>query len=105
MKIATSKQVQDNVNIFVERFRELRDNFYRWRQTFADRRRAERDRVAEMKEIMAWLSSLNFDEKQKRLIEQRTEGTGRWFLESPQFAEWRDGKSVEKVFWCPGKRE
>jgi hypothetical protein len=53
--------------------------------------------------ISRWLSPLNFKAVQSEYLQKRQEGTGQWFLESPEFTDWRDGTS--EVLWCPGNRE
>ena len=36
--------------------------------------------------------------------EQRMDGTGTWFLESPEFNAWL-GSAAQKTLWCIGIRE
>lgn len=50
-----------------------------------------------------WLSDLDFKETQKDIFANRTNGTGQWMLDSPEFNEWVAGGS--KVLWCPGARK
>jgi hypothetical protein len=54
----------------------------------------------ELSEISEWLSDLTFEEYQKELYKTCTAGTGKWFLESPEFKNWLEGGSRE--LWCPG---
>ena len=49
---------------------------------------------------MEWLSPTDFPAQQQDIIARRQEGTGQWFLESPQFERWLQG--LEKTLFCPG---
>lgn len=57
----------------------------------------------EHQDIIDWISSLDFNERQNDIIAKRAEGTGRWLLESLPFGDWFAGKS--KTLWCPGLRK
>jgi len=50
--------------------------------------------------ILEWISSTNFPAQQSDFIAQRQEGTGEWFLDSSQFAEWVHGSN--HTLFCPG---
>ncbi|RYP10462.1 hypothetical protein DL764_000645 [Monosporascus ibericus] len=50
--------------------------------------------------IMRWLSSTDFPAQQFDLIARRQEGTGVWFLNSPEFAGWIHGS--KQTLFCPG---
>jgi hypothetical protein len=54
------------------------------------------------RDIMAWISTLNFSTKQNDFFSRRQEGTGRWLLEASAFRDWMDG--TERTLWCPGLR-
>lgn len=56
----------------------------------------------EDRDVVAWLSPLNFSAKQNDVAGRRHEGTGKWFLEADLFKAWLDG--TEKALWCPGIR-
>ena len=56
----------------------------------------------ESRDIVKWLSPLNFWTKQDDTFERRQEGTGEWLLDHPEFQKWVDGET--KVLWCPGDR-
>jgi hypothetical protein len=73
--------------------------------------RAMKEDVAEMakgfadqrtRDIMAWISTLNFSTKQNDFFSRRQEGTGRWLLEANAFKDWLGG--TERTLWCPGLR-
>lgn len=49
---------------------------------------------------MDWLSSTNFPAQQSDIISKRQEGTGNWFLESPEFTKFLQG--VKQNLFCPG---
>ena len=51
-----------------------------------------------------WLSSLNFKQRQADVLNQRTEGTGLWFLESDEFQSWTLSAGSE-ILWCKGIRK
>lgn len=40
---------------------------------------------------LSWLTPLDFSRHHNSAIEDRTDGTGQWFLDSPEFVRWRDG--------------
>ena len=50
--------------------------------------------------IMEWLSSTDFSTQQHDIISRRQEGTGQWFLDTPEFKKWVQGS--EKTLFCPG---
>ena len=50
--------------------------------------------------IMDWLSSTNFPTDQTDIIARRQEGTGKWFVESPEFTSFLEGG--KKTLFCPG---
>ncbi|KAH0556173.1 hypothetical protein GP486_005895 [Trichoglossum hirsutum] len=52
------------------------------------------------RDIVAWISTLNFSTKQNDFFSRRQEGTGGWLLESEPFESWVDGTG--KTLWCPG---
>jgi len=49
---------------------------------------------------MEWLSPIDFPAQQHDIITQRQEGTGQWFLDSPEFKRWLQGS--DKTLFCPG---
>ena len=57
----------------------------------------------EERDLMKWLSPLEFFSKQKDALSRRQEGTGRWLLESIEFRSWLN--TARRVLWCPGIRE
>ncbi|KAJ7588934.1 hypothetical protein C8J56DRAFT_940343 [Mycena floridula] len=54
----------------------------------------------EFRAFLNWLSPLDFPQTQKKIFSQHTTGTGKWFLEAPEFRQWVKG-SV-RLLWCPG---
>jgi hypothetical protein len=50
--------------------------------------------------IMQWLSPTDYPTQQHDIITRRQEGTGEWFLESPEFQKWLQGS--DKTLFCPG---
>ena len=58
---------------------------------------------SEERDVLHWLSPLDFFSKQSDALSRRQEGTGRWLLESNEFRSWLE--TAGKVLWCPGMRE
>jgi len=56
----------------------------------------------EDREIVKWLSDLNFWGKQDDTFERHEKGTGEWMLNDPRFESWINGDTA--VLWCPGDR-
>jgi hypothetical protein len=56
----------------------------------------------ETREIVRWLSPLNFWLKHTDVFEAKAAGTGQWLLDDPVFREWANGN--EKTIWCRGGR-
>jgi Cdc6-like AAA superfamily ATPase len=50
--------------------------------------------------VMDWLSSTDFPAEQTDIIARRQEGTGKWFVESPEFTSFLEGEN--KTLFCPG---
>ena len=53
-------------------------------------------------DIVAWLSPLHFETKQKDVFSKHQEGTGKWMLDSKEFSDWFSGSG--RTLWCPGIR-
>jgi hypothetical protein len=49
---------------------------------------------------MDWLSPTDFPAQQHDIITRRQEGTGQWFVDSPEFKRWLQGS--DKTLFCPG---
>jgi hypothetical protein len=56
----------------------------------------------ERKQIIEWLSPINFFLWQADISQARQHGTGGWFLADPHFQEWESGSG--KTLWCHGIR-
>ena len=54
--------------------------------------------------MIDWLSPLNFRISQSDIFDRHVDGTGKWFIDSDEFVNWRDGDSA-RVLWCEGGRE
>ncbi|KFY32072.1 hypothetical protein V493_00539 [Pseudogymnoascus sp. VKM F-4281 (FW-2241)] len=50
--------------------------------------------------ITNWLSSTDFPAQQSDFISRRQEGTGEWFVVSPEFTNWLQG--TKQDLFCPG---
>ncbi|KAJ7241052.1 hypothetical protein B0H12DRAFT_1326331 [Mycena haematopus] len=56
--------------------------------------------AAERDVVIEWYSPLNFFLRQADIFRIRQPGTGRWFLETKSFREWKS--AVGKTLWCRG---
>ena len=63
--------------------------------------RTTQDEEADQR-VLDWLSSINVAQKQQDIFDQHQEGTGSWFLESPEFVEWAGDNSGSFILFCPG---
>ena len=52
------------------------------------------------REILEWLSPLDYSTQQNDYFARRQDGTGAWLLESPEFKTWVDGS--KQTLFCPG---
>lgn len=55
------------------------------------------------KDALEWLNGVNFDNTLSSVLDQRTENTGAWFLESEEFREFESEHGVH--LWGQGLRE
>ncbi|PVH96165.1 hypothetical protein DM02DRAFT_535828 [Periconia macrospinosa] len=55
----------------------------------------------ERREILGWISDLNFSRKQADNLARSQSGTGVWFLESATFKNWID--MPPRILWCYGQ--
>jgi hypothetical protein len=69
---------------------------------FLDSRSTEIAIDKESIDIVAWLSPLHFETKQKDAFSRHQEGTGQWMLDSKEFNDWFSGSG--RTLWCPGIR-
>jgi hypothetical protein len=58
----------------------------------------QRDQLRD--KILNWISSDNFSTRQSDFIGRREEGTGLWFLNTPEFETWVQGS--KQTLFCPG---
>jgi len=77
--------------------------------TFGQVKRARKEQkewhdALENREILNWLSDLNFEQKQTDILSRRHPGTGEWFLNLDIFKAWRNGHQDSSTLWCPGIR-
>lgn len=58
----------------------------------------------ENKTILAWISPLQFEQRQQEILVRREPGTGTWFIESASYKNWIDQCSNQpRGLWCFGK--
>jgi len=50
--------------------------------------------------ILEWLSPTDFPTQQHDIITRREQGTGQWFIDSPEFKRWLQGS--DKTLFCSG---
>nr|XP_036582598.1 ankyrin repeat protein [Colletotrichum truncatum]KAF6791303.1 ankyrin repeat protein [Colletotrichum truncatum] len=68
--------------------------------------RSTRKQLSEMhlderkREILDWITPLDFASQQTDNLERRQEGTGQWLLDSPEFRTWV--QEDRKTLFCPG---
>ena len=56
-----------------------------------------------LKDVLAWISPLDFRKNHASAAEARIDRTGQWFLDCSEFRRWRD--SNNETLYCPGIRE
>ena len=56
----------------------------------------------ETRNIISWLSPLNFWIRHSDSLSRRHQGTGLWLVKTTGFQDWLSGK--DRVLWCPGIR-
>ncbi|KAL8910111.1 MAG: hypothetical protein Q9171_004572 [Xanthocarpia ochracea] len=56
--------------------------------------------LQERREVLAWLSPLNFFKTQQDIFARRATGTGQWLIASPGFQDWMFGSA--QTLCCPG---
>ena len=62
-----------------------------------------RAKVDYLQDVMAWLAPVDFGKSHSNACEAWAEGTGRWFLDSPEFGRWQNG--TNETLFCPGIRK
>ena len=60
--------------------------------------REERER----NNILAWISSFDYEKKHHSIKTPRVDGTGEWLLQRPEFQKWRDERNATYTLWCHG---
>lgn len=57
------------------------------------------------RQILNWLSPLEFHSRQQGILEKRCGETAGWILEDKKFVRWRGSADAKRGFWCQGKSE
>lgn len=112
---ATSKQLDDiaqllsPVSVISEDVARVSDSIRRWDtkwhgQAPATGRVLITNYMAdqESRDVLNWLSPLNFWTKQNDTFSRKAEGTGQWLFEDPAFNRWLAG--TERMLCCAGMR-
>lgn len=60
--------------------------------------RHQEDRLQDV--VLDWLTPIDYAPQHNTLSSQRLAGSGRWFLDSPEFKTWVDNK--KQTLFCPG---
>lgn len=55
---------------------------------------------AQHSKLMAWISPMDFPTQQSDFIGRRQQGTGQWFLNAPEVAQWL--REPKRTLFCPG---
>jgi hypothetical protein len=64
---------------------------------------SEDQKVGEKKQIMDWITSLNFFQRQADIFSLWQPGTGQWLLSDPKFYTWESVPGL--ILWCRGIRK
>lgn len=59
----------------------------------------EKDDVRRI-QILDWISASNYPAQQSDIIQRRQQGTGQWFLDAPEVAQWLS--EARSTLFCPG---
>lgn len=54
--------------------------------------------------LLNWLFPGPFNGVHVEISQRRVEGTGKWFLETPEFQEWTSGREGTQLLWGYGIR-
>jgi hypothetical protein len=60
----------------------------------------ETQRDQELRDILAWLSPLDFAAKHDAIRSRHEQGTCQWLLDSAAFKDWEN--ATTRLLWCPG---
>ena len=68
-------------------------------QTGVDIMRQDQESI-KYRRLLDWISSTNYPTQQSDIIERRQKGTGQWFLDALELAQWL--KETKATLFCPG---
>jgi hypothetical protein len=57
---------------------------------------------AGLRKLKLWLSQTDLAAQQSDILRRRHEGTGQWFLDTPEFSEWLHKSSSARTLLCTG---
>ncbi|KAI9778901.1 MAG: hypothetical protein M1816_003882 [Peltula sp. TS41687] len=93
--------MQSNFDVSVDTNSEVKE--IRREQTKVRAQKEKEDRGKKLKEIMAWLSPLEFYEVERRIFDDSYRHAGRWLIDHPVFKGWQSGLPSELFCWgAPG---
>lgn len=55
-----------------------------------------------VREILEWLSSLNYQTKHVQVVQRRVSDTGKWLIETSEFRTFIQAGTASKLLWCYG---
>ncbi|KAF8470558.1 hypothetical protein BDZ91DRAFT_791533 [Kalaharituber pfeilii] len=93
--------IMANLNEHITFVEKTTDILEKKRQWLKEKQEAEEEQTQQRRDILAWLSKLEPEKDLERIYAKRHNGTGMWFLNSPEVNEWfqQDKKSL---LWCYG---
>ncbi|KAF8539062.1 hypothetical protein BDD12DRAFT_738687, partial [Trichophaea hybrida] len=53
------------------------------------------------RQLLLWLSELDFDKEHDAIFVKRHQDTGRWLIDCPEFSDWIDSEE-SSMLWCYG---
>ncbi|KAF8241497.1 hypothetical protein K440DRAFT_503370, partial [Wilcoxina mikolae CBS 423.85] len=53
------------------------------------------------RQLLLWLSELDFDKEHDAIFVKRHQDTGRWLIDCPEFGDWIDAEK-SSMLWCYG---
>ncbi|KAI2829167.1 hypothetical protein CBS147345_10812 [Aspergillus niger] len=56
----------------------------------------------ETREVLDWVSSIDFVDQQNDIISLRQDGTGHWLINSEEFIQWMSDDIQPRTLFCPG---
>jgi hypothetical protein len=58
--------------------------------------------LATRQQLLAWLSTLDYESKHKATRMKRVEGSALWLVNDSRFQAWVSGEASSRMLYCPG---